>query len=353
MARARRVDAKMTRWLAGMTACLWLAVGGLAQANGGSGLSDDSCMADTDCADGFACELGPTATADCPPGAGDCEPTPAEPRTGECRPQKMTCETDGDCAAGLSCEHHADNDCAVAARPGAADGGVPVDSDPCEPSEPSPGECEYHFVRCEKDNECDKGLVCTALGTASACSSSGAAPCMPGQECPSPVPEEETCTEITQFYCFPPRADCDNDDDCDDGTRCVALPDDAKEDPPPVWEGATALCLPEAIALVLEGRVDASGDASSTGSDANGASRDEASSTGGGAPKAGATKAADATDDTTSDVVEDDGGCAVSEPGARSDGRAWLPLLLGAMALVARRRPSSESGRASSTPSRR
>jgi hypothetical protein len=307
--RARRIEANAMQWLAGAAAVWALAAGSSAHAEKRS----NSCTADSDCGEGYECDLGPVgvSTRDCPPDAGACEPTPsdpvpAEPRTGECEPKEMTCEVDSDCLSGLTCVHHDDSDCA-AIPPSAADAGAaPSDEDVCGPSEPSPGECVYRFVTCKKDSDCDGGFVCTALGTESECSS-----------------DEETCTETTRSYCFPPRVDCENSDDCDAGTRCVALSADAQEDPPAAWKGATALCVPEVIALVLEERVEAAGVSAGTSKSASdSAGEDEGETADGGTAAAGGSN---------------DGGCSVSGPGISHGDAGWM-LLLGAAVLYAQRR---------------
>jgi hypothetical protein len=333
MARTRRIDANATAVLGAALALLALGISANARAGAGA-LTDAPCMTDADCGGGFECDLGPTATRDCGSDDGECDATPPEARSGRCEPKKMTCEVDADCVSGLACEHHdSGDDCAVAAPKSSADGGTPPDEpEACEPAEPEPGECAYRFVGCTKDSDCDGDLVCTPLGSTSECSSDAPVPCEQGQDCPAPEPEK--CTETTRSYCFPARVDCERDADCDADTRCVALSADAQENPPPAWEGATALCLPEAIALVLEGRVDASGDVHAS-SDESSSAKDNDLSAGGGAPQANGKSAGPAGAGKSAQPADD--GCAVSAPGSRDAGQSWL-LLFGAAALFVRRR---------------
>src|SRR4051812_516369 len=98
-------------WLTSGAALLALAFSSAAGAQ--------ECTTDSDCADGFECDLGPVAMQDCPrpdpstPDAGACDPTPS-PRSGECEARKMTCETDADCVTGLTCLHRGgDAECAT------------------------------------------------------------------------------------------------------------------------------------------------------------------------------------------------------------------------------------------------
>jgi MYXO-CTERM domain-containing protein len=312
----------------------------LALAFGGSARAQE-CTSDDDCDDGFECDLGPVAQQDCPPradgapDAGACDSTPM-PRHGECEPRKMTCETDADCVKGLKCDQHAsDVDCAV---PASADGGAPEQVD-CGAPEPSPGECVLELVGCEKDSDCDEGLECAPIGKTTTCDANGST-CMPGQEC---TPPKESCTETVNSFCFPPPVACANDDDCDDGKRCVTLPDSAKKNPPPGWEGKSALCLPEVFALALEGRVEFEGGGGSRSEDASSdaVSSGDSKSAGRGASGAAHDGSDEATTGEDTDFVKgmddrrDDSGCAVSTTGTAGSG-AWM--LFGVAALWLRRR---------------
>jgi MYXO-CTERM domain-containing protein len=223
----------------------------------------------------------------------------------------MTCDTDADCLQGLFCVHGDDVDCSAAALPPARDvdaGSPRPEPASCSPSDPSEGVCTYRFAECAKDGDCSGGFVCSALG------------------------------EPNELHCFPPRVDCETDDDCDGDTRCAALSDDAREDPPAAWEGATALCVPEAIALLLEERVMAAGIGESASK--SGGSQSDANASDDGddrAPVDGDSPQTDANSAGSEPAREaTDSGCAVTHAGAGGANAAWLSLL-GVAALVRRR----------------
>jgi MYXO-CTERM domain-containing protein len=194
--------------------------------------------------------------------------------------------------------------------------------------QPSEGECVLSLTECTKDAQCDAPEVCTALGVTSECSGSGSASpsCAPGSDCPAPPPPpEEQCTETTHSFCFPQRHDCSGGEKCPADTRCVKLPEDSLDHPPPGWEGVSALCLPEGWALVIEGRAETDGGGTDSSAEASSSGRDTA--------KGGQAN------DVEHNVPEDDG-CAVHTPGSGSGGM-WPPvfgLALGLLGLVRRRR---------------
>jgi hypothetical protein len=135
-------------------------------------------------------------------------------------------------------------------RAGAGDGGSS-----CEPVDPEPSEstCSYDPTSCETDADCERdGYVCIEGEGARECSGSGSA-CAAGEECP-PVEVECSEPEIIR-YCFPGRVDCSDDGECAEGWRCVELPEDARDNPPPEWEGASQVCLPEGLARAIEGTI--------------------------------------------------------------------------------------------------
>lgn len=66
------------------------------------------------------------------------------------------------------------------------------------------------------------------------------------------------------------RDDCTDSSECEDDWRCTMLPEGALSHPPAGWEGATKLCVPEGIALALEGRVELSSRATVSSSEADG-----------------------------------------------------------------------------------
>jgi hypothetical protein len=161
------------------------------------------------------------------------------------------------------------------------DAGCTIAEEPIE--DPS---CVYVLVECTDDSQCGRGLSCQALGSEGECNSSSAG---------------TTCTERTTSYCFPIRRDCETASDCEGTWRCAALPEYARQNPPPGWEGATALCLPEGIALYIEGRVEVETESSS---DADSAGRGNAEASG--------------ADDDGAASRDASGGCSVSAASSRS-----------------------------------
>jgi hypothetical protein len=292
------------------------------------------CVRDADCPDGYGCDVPPTAGA-CDSSSGTCDDARIAPSPGQCEPKPLLCKVDSDCPAGLTCDVRSATECAVApAAPPNGSAGQSAGAAPAEPAcqqLPPEGECVHELTPCTKDSECNGGEVCTPLGTTSECSGSAATPtCAPGAQCEAPAaPPEEQCTETQRFFCFPPPKGCSASDPCASGTRCVQLPEDASDHPPPGWEGISALCLPEDWALVLEGRVEVEG----------GSSEDSAeSSSGRGADKSAQGAAGSAPDLGNDSGDEDSGGCAVREPGSGSGGGTWPPALaLGLLALARRR----------------
>jgi hypothetical protein len=299
----------------------------------GSGAAHaQQCLRDADCPDGYGCDLPPTAGT-CDSSSGTCSDAKIAPSPGQCEPKPLLCTADSDCPKGLTCDLRSSNDCSVAAPPsGSAGGAAPAEPATCEDL-PSEGECVHALTPCTEDSECSGGEVCTPLGTTSDCSASaGSATCAPGAQCDPPAaPPEEQCTETQRFYCFPPPKGCSASEPCASGTRCVQLPDDASDHPPPGWEGLTALCLPEDWALVLEGRVHIEGGNSedSGSAESSSARNDDKSAQG---------AAGSAPDLGNDSGQESSGGCAVRGPRTRSGGM-WPPVLaLGLLALVLRRR---------------
>jgi hypothetical protein len=264
------------------------------------------CTSDADCEDGFACEKG-ASTPGCDPSGGPCADagvTIAE--MGYCEPKPIVCETALDCPEGLACESGGDTGTCTSSR----DGGTT-----CEPDEPSAKQCVYAPTECTSDDDCDADYACTVLATTQECSGGGPA-CAPGESCPDPTPDMCTTRELKS--CFPKRVDCRVDGDCNGDWNCVEIPEDARgEDAPAGWQDATAVCFPEGLALVAQGRVEGGGTF---------------------APNDGASGGGEPTRDETEKSSGDGGICSATKTGARPS----LPgafVVLGAMVgLAARRR---------------
>jgi hypothetical protein len=287
----------------------------------------ESCAEDADCASSERCEKGDSAV-DCvatPPGSGEgdsdgegadrspgagCGEAPAEPQLGSCEPAPIECEAHADCPEGLVCrKSEGDGDCTASSEGGEAK---------CT-SEPEPGRCVYEAEPC--DGTCDDDrYACLAIGEVGECSAQPGAPCPNNGECPPPP--EPVCTQEERRYCFPARVDCATDADCDGGWQCVALSEDAKDDAPEGWEGADRLCLPEGLALAIEGKVDVGGGTSESSQDSTaGEERPAKSGDDNTAPEDGQPGGPVGTADSSD-------GCAVAEPGARAGSALpWLALL--------------------------
>jgi MYXO-CTERM domain-containing protein len=310
----------------GFAFCFVLLLGGSAAH------AQQQCNSDADCPDGFGCDLPPSAGA-CDPSSGTCSSARIAPSQGECEPKALLCKADSDCPKGLTCALRSAGECDVApaasGSAGQSAGAAPAEQPSCQEVLPSEGECVHELTPCTESSECSGGEVCTLLGTTSECSGSAGSPaCAPGAQCEAPAtPSEEHCTETQRFYCFPPPKGCSASEPCASGTRCVQLPDDASDHPPPGWEGLSALCLPEDWALVLEGRVALEGGSSEDTAESSSA-RDTAKSAQGAAGQG-----------QDSIHVPEDDGCAIHAPGSGSGGGTWPPALaLGLLALARRRR---------------
>ena len=189
----------------------------------------------------------------------------------ECTRPPIPCSASDDCPEALTClTTRVVESCPVASAGGsgalASDAGCVTEQEPVEDPR-----CVLSLVECSADSECGAGWSCQALGASTDCSGSAAG---------------EVCTEQTVHFCFPIPHGCESTSDCDGGWRCVALPDSARENPPPSWEGAIAICAPEGVALYIEGRVEtgkitsseADGDARSNGAAPGSSERDDRAS---------------------------------------------------------------------------
>ena len=166
----------------------------------------------------------------------------------------IACESTADCPLALECETtRIVESCPTSSGSDpvpASDAGCTTEEEPIE----SPS-CVYAPVSCTDETDCATGLTCQAIGRVSECTSS-----------PDPA-GEPTCVDRWESFCFPMREDCTDSSGCDEDWRCTMLPEGALSHPPPGWEGATKLCVPEGIALVLEGRVELSSRATISSAD--------------------------------------------------------------------------------------
>lgn len=275
-----------------------------------------SCMQDADCGSDFRCEYrDDEACVDRPGQPPDCTP----PQEGQCEPVPITCELDDDCPFPLRCETtRTVEECSAAPASGsdAAAGAGGCTRMEVALDEPR---CVFDLVACTQDTDCDADLPCQPIGRQEDCSSAEPS-CAPGEPCAQQPP---VCTERVLSYCFPRRNDCDDDGDCGAGWQCTELQQDAQEHPPPGWEGATRVCLPEGIALYLAGRVEAG---ASGGDSSDEAASGRADSASGGSEAQGAAAA-------SADEEPSTGGACSAHRGVRAqgqsvDGRASAAALL-------------------------
>jgi MYXO-CTERM domain-containing protein len=133
------------------------------------------------------------------------------------------CETDADCADGLTCTSYGEVSCDVACAEGDPNCGA---QPACEPIELK----ACALPSCESDADCPSGTVCHSE-TYSECSESGggAAECPPGADCPQPEPAPQPlpadCVErSTEPTCVPQyQLPCTSASDCGEGFDCVEL----------------------------------------------------------------------------------------------------------------------------------
>lgn len=239
------------------------------------------CSDDSDCDDGFVCEVvGAVECTDelpppCPPGE-DC-PDPCErEEVTACVPDLVECATDADCAEGLTCVSFTYDDCDDIAigtdEPGdreePGDGSDPQQDGPGDtPDVPEEGGCEEvteafcapaWVGACEVDADCGDGFACVEAEVCE-CSGSGSSgggsagggdvPPEPGV--PTPDPDEGggsdagfgddddedggfeddedggfdedvdcSCFGTGEFYCEPQEVACANDADCPSEWTC-------------------------------------------------------------------------------------------------------------------------------------
>lgn len=125
------------------------------------------------------------------------------------------CESDSDCVDGFVCELMEIGVCSAGACP---------DGEEC----PEP-ECYTETLgvcvptTCTSDADCGEGLLCMAVTFDDCPDIATAPPCSEGEECPEPEPvEEPECETTTENYCLPPYvAPCAADADCGEGFECV------------------------------------------------------------------------------------------------------------------------------------
>ena len=284
------------------------------------------CATDDDCPDGMGCDHAPMVAAPCAAGAACATPDAGAGGTGTCEPRPIDCATDDDCPTGLTCLEDTESG-GVSTCSSSRDGGVSCEPT-VEPVTTTTRACGFQNEVCETDDDCTQaGFACITSQGETSCSGSDPG-CAQGQECPPPPPTQ--CETSTTKTCFPARVDCTQDSDCEAHWVCFTLPPDAQDGAPAEFVGATDVCMPEGLALAIDGAIElarSSGVGRSEADAASGAGTDHES----GAPTSGSK--------ATSAAGTDGGSCMVSAPGhGRARAASQALMLLGACVLVLRRR---------------
>lgn len=235
------------------------------------------CVDDTDCSDGFVCEVvAESACAEpppCEPGA-DCideEPLPCEPEEiTACVPELVDCDTDADCDGGLTCVSFTYEECDGMDIPIATDDPGAPDPDNGDREEPAdfdgPGDTPDEFEceeiteafcapawvgACEVDSDCGDGFACVEAEVCECSSSGGSSGGMPpapggspepmpdgdgssdggegedpGREMDAPIDEGEadcSCFGTGELYCEPVEVACASDGDCPAEWSCESM----------------------------------------------------------------------------------------------------------------------------------
>jgi hypothetical protein len=189
----------------------------------------NDCESDTDCIDGFVCEVmevGVCEVAACPDGMECPEPYCYTENVGACVP--TSCDSDADCGEGLRCMAVTFDECpTMPADPPCIDGEdcpepEPVEEPECETT--TENYCLPPYVApCTVDADCGEGFECIEEEL---CRCSGYDPGAPGDpETPEP---DCTCEPSGELHCVPVEVECESDDVCPDGWTCeigdVAVP---------------------------------------------------------------------------------------------------------------------------------
>ena len=173
-----------------------------------------SCTSDADCGEGEICELMPCAMPDCDPDDPECEPPPPCDSSGFCQAEgsgggwTSECEQDSDCGQGYVCEVVGGTSCACPAGQSCPECDEPTEIKGCVPAP------------CTAASDCGDGLICITVEY-EACEPQATAPCAEGQECAPPP--EPSCDTVSESFCGPPYvAPCETASDCGDGFTCEA-----------------------------------------------------------------------------------------------------------------------------------
>jgi MYXO-CTERM domain-containing protein len=333
--------------------------------------SAQTCSADTDCPQGFACVASATTTpvckgTGCPADAGAAEPAV----TLSC--QQKACTTDADCGTGMVCYELKSTGCygsggssSGCAPNTACDAGTVVTSvETCTTT--TRDVCLFKWqLPCNADADCGDGFVCAPNVSGGCATSGGAVSGAPngtagatggGGSSPAPAADggAPACPTTTSYpgWCTPKAATCTSDSQCPGGWTCTAVgtpvpvtgggapasvPADGAAPAPVAAVDAggspTMICVgPFGAGAPTRGGVDTTtaGQAAAAGHDGNAPAV---------APGAGGSGAAGGTTGGASaGASSSGGGCAVAPGRAADRGLFLLGLALAGIAVRRRRR---------------
>ena len=367
----------------------------------------DDCAEDSDCPKGFTCEVSETtACADLPacPEGENCEMTPPACTTEEYRScQSIDCSADSDCAEGMACETVQHETCSYPTDPAPDPGMEPApDGDPAEPlpadAAPPEGSCEVeernycvprYMLTCETASDCGAGFTCetercscSSSGSSGSGSDSGAGGGSAGMPAPdgdgsdadsaddaerpaAPPPDseggdtpadgeddgvdDESCVcESGPGYCQLVVTGCDASSDCEVGMTCEDNPQGVCTGGGDGVEECTAdpekICMPPYVDLIQSGAVDDAVEEGGLGAPgSSGGGEEDPTSDPNEPPRGSEVPGEEEGDDADADGSSDDasssgGGCSVAAAGSPAGSWAGLGLLLGAAMLGRRRR---------------
>jgi hypothetical protein len=208
----------------------------------GSQASAQSCSADTDCPQSFACVVSGTSTppvckgTDCPADAGASETVVYK----DCEPK--ACVSDADCGTGMVCYEQKSTSCSgggsasgCAANTKCDAGAVITTAETCTTT--TRNLCAFKWqVPCNADTDCGDAFVCQpsvsgGCGTSSRTVSSGPSgtggATSSGNSSSPPAVDggAAECPTITSFpgSCSPKATTCTGDSECPSGWTCTAI----------------------------------------------------------------------------------------------------------------------------------
>lgn len=317
-----------------------------------------SCLDNSDCYQGFVCQLSVDAGSAIPSDSEDSEEETAagtereggtlssddrRRQRGECVTDMEPCGSDADCDDGYQCKYYGvssvskscdSEDNCTTSEPMQVDGSMyctPPEQESCESNADCPeaavcteGECVFELNSCTVDSDCSARFVCTSIESQPRCDPGALLP--PQYDGGVLVPQgdepELECEEREPLgMCYPPPKACESDAECD-GWICYELPEGGS--PPEGYEGIDAGCMPAGLIAAIEGRIGVGGDIPTKSEGASGSVDVE---DGEDEPRGSSRDAAVAVDETSSEAPNgnaQDGGDSdeAHDASAPSDGDA-------------------------------